>query len=208
MIRAIIALLLCCAASAHAQTQQQSQPEPALADQARAAAKAKESAKHAKVVTDNDVVEEKKQSNGPFPELGTLPVDWAGVTEASRQKAAVIVEKMVQFIATHPKDEAKRTISDWFKDEEQTIKDLKQRKDQLDGFSYTGSYSSESGGKVSSIAAGLDSSDRNGKDEVNRSLNHIESQLSAVRELGAKRGILWSWMLPNERDVRDKPIIF
>src|SRR3954463_7967788 len=196
------------AVSAYAQTQQASQPEPSLADQARAAAKAKESGKHAKVVTDNDVVEEEKQSNGPFPELGTLPVDWAGVTEASRQKAAVIVEKMVQFIATHPKDEAKRTISDWFRDEEQAVKDLKQRKDQLDGFSYTGSTNYDSSGRVYSQAAALDRADSNGRDDVNRSLNHIESQLSAVRELGAKRGILWSWMLPNERDVRDKSIIF
>jgi hypothetical protein len=59
-----------------------------------------------------------------------------------------------------------------------------------------------------SIAASLDRADRNGKDEVNRSLSHIESQLSAVRERSAKRGIPWSWMLPNEKDVRDKPIIF
>src|SRR3954447_7776501 len=108
MIRLVIALLLCCAPWVQAQTQQSSQPEPSLADQARTAAKAKENAKHAKVITDNDAVEEKKQSNGPFPELGTLPVDWAGVTEASHQKAGIIVEKMVQFIATHAKDEAKR----------------------------------------------------------------------------------------------------
>ncbi len=208
MIRLLIALLFCSAALLPAQAQQQGQPEPSLADQARAAAKARESAKHAKVVTDNDAVEEKKSSSGPFPELGTLPVDWAGVTEAANQKAAVIVDKMVQFIATHPKDEAKRTISDWFKSEEQTIKDLKQRKDQLDGFSYTGSTNYDSSGRIYSQAAALDRADRNGKDDVNLSLNHIESQLSAVRELGAKRGILWSWMLPNQRDVRDKPIIF
>src|SRR3954471_17347780 len=208
MMRAFIALVIFSAAFAQAQTQQSSQPEPSLADQARAAAKAKESAKHAKVVTDNDAVEEKKQSNGPFPELGTLPVDWAGVTEASHQKAAIVVEKMVQFIATHPKDEAKRAITDWFKDEEQTIKDLKQRKDHLDGFSYTGLTNYDSSGRVYSHAAALDRADRNGKDDVNRSLNHIESQLNAVRELGANRGILWSWMLPNEKDVRDKPIIF
>ena len=208
MIRIIIAALLCCAASLHAQTQQQGQPEPSLADQARAAAKAKESAKHAKVVTDNDAVEAKKQSNGPFPELGTLPVDWAGVSAASNEKADVIVGKMVEFIATHPKDESKRTLSDWFSAEEQTIKDLKQRKDQLDGFSYTGAPSSNNSGSMYSIAGALDRSDRNGRDEVNRSLNHIESQLSAVRDRGAKRGIPWSWMLPNEKDVRDKPIIF
>src|SRR3954449_9088185 len=208
MKRLIIATLLCGSALAQTQAPPPTPPEPSLADQARAAAKAKESAKHAKVVTDNDVVEQKKQSSGPFPELGSLPVDWAGVTEASRQKAAIIVEKMVQFIATHPKDEAKRIISDWFKDEEQTIKDLKQRKDQLDGFSYTGSTNYDSSGRVYSQAAALDRADRNGKDDVNRSLNHIETQLSAVRDLGAKRGILWSWMLPNERDVRDKPIIF
>src|SRR3954452_7545282 len=208
MKRRIIAALLCGSAFAQRQTPPPNPPEPSLADQAKAAAKAKESAKHAKVVTDNDAVEEKKQSNGPFPDLGTLPVDWSGVTEASHQKAAVIVEKMVQFIATHPKDEAKRTISDWFKSEEQTIKDLKQRKDQLDGFSYTGSTSYDGSGRVYSQAAALDRADRNGKDDVNRSLDHIESQLSAVRELGAKRGILWSWMLPNQKDVRDKPIIF
>jgi len=207
MSRLIIAVLLCCAASVHAQTQQ-NQAEPSLADRARAAAKAKESAKHAKVVTDNDAVEEKKKSNGPFPELGTLPVDWAGVIPAANEKAEVIVGKMVQFIATHPKDEAKRTISDWFSAEEQTIRDLKQRKDQLDGFSYTGSTNYDGSGRVSSMASSLDRADRNGKDDVNRSLNHIESQLSAVRERGAKRGIPWSWMLPNERDVRDKPIIF
>src|SRR3954462_6424779 len=206
MMRAFIAIVLFSAV--FVQAQQPSQPEPSLADQARAAAKTKESAKHAKVVTDNDVVEQKKQSSGPFPELGTLPVDWAGVNEAARQKAAVIVEKMVQFIATHPKDEAKRAITDWFKDEEQTIKDLKQRKDQLDGFSYTGSTSYDGSGRIASQAAALDRADRNGKDDVNRALNHIESQLSAVRELGAKRGILWSWMLPNQKDVRDKPIIF
>src|SRR3954464_3627549 len=139
MMRVLIAIVFFTVTLLRAQTQQPTPSEPSLADQARAAAKAKESAKHAKVVTDNDVVEQKKQSSGPFPDLGTLPVDWAGVNEAARQKAAVIVEKMVQFIATHPKDEAKRVISDWFKDEEQTIKDLKQRKDQLDGFSYTGS---------------------------------------------------------------------
>lgn len=207
-MRVLIAIACLSAAFLQAQTQQPSPPEPSLADQARVAAKAKESAKHAKVVTDNDAVEEKKKSNGPFPELGTLPVDWAGVSEASRQKAAVIVEKMVQFIATHPKDEAKRTITDWFKDEEQVIKDLKQRKDQLDGFSYTGSTNYDSTGRIYSQAGALDRSDRNGRDDVNRSLNHIETQLSAVRELGAKRGILWSWMLPNEKDVRDKPIIF
>src|SRR3954471_24081809 len=206
MIRAFITIVMF--SSVFVQAQQPSQPEPSLADQARAAAKAKESAKHANVVTDNDAVEEKKQSNGPFPELGTLPVDWAGVDDAARQKAAVIVEKMVQFIATHPKDEAKRTVSDWFKSEEQTIKDLKQRKDQLDGFSYTGSTSYDGSGRVYSQAAALDRADRNGKDDVNRSLDHIESQLSAVRDLGAKRGILWSWMLPNQKDVRDKPIIF
>src|SRR5882757_7477127 len=114
MIRIIIAVLLCCAAAVHAQTQQQSQPEPSLADQARAAAKAKESAKHAKVVTDNDAVDEKKKSNGPFPELSPLSVDWAGVSAAANEKADIVVGKMVQFIATHPKDEAKRTISDWF----------------------------------------------------------------------------------------------
>jgi len=208
MKRLIIATLLCGSALAQTQAPPPNPPEPSLADQAKAAAKAKESAKHAKVVTDNDAVEAKKQSNGPFPELGTLPVDWSGVNDAARQKAAIIVEKMVQFIATHPKDEAKRTISDWFKDEEQTIKDLKQRKDQLDGFSYTGSTNYDASGRVYSQAAALDRADRNGKDDVNRSLNHIESQLSAVRDLGAKRGILWSWMLPNERDVRDKPIIF
>src|SRR3954463_1045751 len=208
MMRVLIVIVCFSAAPLRAQTQQPSQPEPSLADQARTAAKAKENAKHAKVVTDNDAVEEKKQSNGPFPELGTLPVDWSGVNDAARQKAAIIVEKMVQFIATHPKDEAKRTISDWFKDEEQTIKDLKQRKDQLDGFSYTGSTSYDGSGRVASQAAALDRADRNGKDEVDRSLNHIESQLSAVRDLGAKRGILWSWMLPNEKDVRDKSIIF
>ena len=207
MIRIAIAVALCCAASMNAQTQT-SQPEPSLADQARVAAKARESAKHAKVVTDNDAVEEKKKSNGPFPELGTLPVDWAGVSAAANEKADVIVSKMVQFIATHPKDEAMRTIKDWFKDEEQTIKDLKQRKDQLDGFSYTGSTGYDSTGRVYSQAAALDRSDRNGKDEVNRSLNHIETQLSAVRDRGAKKGIPWSWMLPNQKDVRDKPIIF
>jgi len=209
-MRVLIAILLFSATHlrAQGQAQQAAQPEPSLADQARAAAKAKESAKHAKAVTDNDVVEQKKQSSGPFPELATLPVDWAGVNEAARQKAAVIVEKMVQFIAAHPKDEAKRTITDWFKNEEQVIKDLKQRKDQLDGFSYTGSTNYDSSGRVYSQAAALDRADRNGKDDVNSSLNHIEAQLSAVRELGAKRGILWSWMLPNEKDVRDKPIIF
>ena len=206
MSRLIIAVLLCCAASVHAQTQQ-NQAEPSLADRARAA-KAKESAKHAKVVTDNDAVEEKKKSNGPFPELATLPVDWAGVSAAANEKADVVIGKMVQFIATHPKDEAKRTISDWFSAEEQTIKDLKQRKDQLDGFSYTGSHSYDDTGRIYSAAGALDRADRNGKDDVNRSLNHIESQLSAVRERGAKRGIPWSWMLPNEKDVRDKPIIF
>src|SRR3954470_25029267 len=121
MKRLIIAALLCGSAFAQSQTPPPSQPEPSLADQAKAAAKAKENAKHAKVVTDNDAVEQKKQSNGPFPELGTLPVDWAGVSDAARQKAAAIVEKMVQFIATHPKDEAKRTISDWFRDEDQAI---------------------------------------------------------------------------------------
>jgi hypothetical protein len=208
MIRIAIMAVLCGAAFAQTQTTTQPKPEPSLADQARTAAKAKESAKHAKVITDNDAVEEKKKSNGPFPELGTLPVDWAGVTTAANQKADVIVGKMVQFIAAHPKDEAMRTIKDWFSAQEQTIKDLNQRKQQLDGFSYTGSYSSENGGSVSSLAAGLDRSDRNGKEEINRSLNHIESQLSAVRECGAKKGIPWSWMLPNERDVRDKPIIF
>src|SRR3954451_454312 len=208
MMRAFIAIVFFTTALVQAQTQQPSQPEPSLADQAKAAAKAKENGKHAKVATDNDAVEQKKQSNGPFPELGTLPVDWSGVNDAARQKAAIIVEKMVQFIATHPKDEAKRTITDWFKDEEQTIKDLKQRKDQLDGFSYTGSTNYDASGRVYSQAAALDRADRNGKDDVNRSINHIESQLSAVRDLGAKRGILWSWMLPNERDVRDKPIIF
>ena len=205
MKQVAIAVLLC--GAAFAQTQQ-SQPEPSLADQARAAAKAKESAKHAKVVTDNDAVDEKKKSNGPFPELGTLPVDWSGVSAAANEKADVIVGKMVGFIATHPKDEAMRAIKDWFKDEEQVIKDLKQRKDQLDGFSYTGSTNYDSSGRVYSQAAALDRADRNGKDDVNRSLNHIESQLSAVRDRGAKRGIPWSWMLPNERDVRDKPIIF
>ena len=206
MIRIFIVLLLC-GTWMLAQTQQ-SQPEPSLADQARAAAKAKESAKHAKVVTDNDAVDEKKQSSGPFPELGTLPVDWAGLTAASNEKADTVVGKMVQFIATHSKDEAKRTISDWFSAEEQTIKDLKQRKDQLDGFSYTGSTNYDSTGRIYSQAAALDRADRNGKDDVNRSLAHIESQLSAVRERGAKRGIPWSWMLPNQKDVRDKPIIF
>ncbi len=203
-----VLIVIVCFSAALLQAQQPSQPEPSIAGKAGAAAKVKENAKHAKVVTDNDAVEQKKQSNGPFPELGTLPVDWAGVNAAAREKAAVIVEKMVQFIATHPKDEAKRTISDWFKDEEQTIKDLKQRKDQLDGFSYTGSTNYDSSGRVYSQAAALDRADRNGKDDVNRSLSHIEAQLSAVRELGAKRGILWSWMLPNEKDVRDKPIIF
>src|SRR5438067_1625029 len=112
MIRTLIAALLFCAVSPNAQTQQQSPPEPSLADQARAAAKAKESAKHAKAVTDNDAVEEKKKSSGPFPELEPLPVDWGGLTAASNDKAAVIVEKMVKFIATHPKDEAMRTIKD------------------------------------------------------------------------------------------------
>jgi hypothetical protein len=200
-------LVLCCALAAQTQTHQ-SPAEPSLADQARAAAKARESAKHAKVVSDNDAIEEKKKSNGPFPELGTLPVDWAGVTAAANEKADVVIGKMAEFIASHPKDESKRTISDWFSAEEQIIKDLKQRKDQLDGFSYTGSTSYDGSGRVSSIAGSLDRADRNGKDDVNRSLNHIESQLSAVRERGAKRGIPWSWMLPNERDVRDKPIIF
>jgi hypothetical protein len=208
MSRLLIALLLCCAPFVLGQTQQQEKPEPSLADQARAAAKAKESAKHAKVVTDNDAVEEKKSSGGPFPDLGTLPVDWSGVNQAANDKAAVIVEKMAQFIATHPKDEAKRIVSDWFKSQEQTIKDLKQRKDQLDGFSYTGSTNYDSSGRIYSQAAALDHADRSGRDDVNRSLNHIETQLEAVRHLGAKRGILWSWMLPNERDVRDKPIIF
>jgi len=207
MIRIGIAVLLCGAASMNAQAQK-GQAEPSLADQARAAAKAKESSRHAKVVTDNDAVEEKKQSSGPFPELGTLPVDWAGLTAASHEKADGVVGKMVQFIATHPKDEARCTISDWFSAEEQTIKDLKQRKDQLDGFSYTGSTNYDSSGRVYSQAAALDRADRNGKDDVNRSLAHIESQLSAVRDRGAKNGIPWSWMLPNQKDVRDKPIIF
>src|SRR3954469_21744039 len=105
MIRAFIAIVFFSTALAHAQSEPPSPPEPSLADQARAAAKGKESAKHAKVVTDNDAVEAKKQSNCPFPELGTLQVDWAGVNDAAGQKAAIIVEKMVQFIATHPKDE-------------------------------------------------------------------------------------------------------
>jgi hypothetical protein len=187
---------------------QQAQPEPSLADQARAATKAKDPAKHAKMVADNDVIEQKKSSNGPFPELATLPVDWAGVTPAANENADIIVGKMVQFIATHPKDESKRTISDWFSSEEQTIKDLKQRKEQLEKFAYTGSTTYDSSGRVYSAAAGIEQADRNGRDDVGRSLFHIETQLNAVRDRGAKKGIPWSWMLPNERDVRDKPIVF
>jgi len=191
-----------------AQAQQQAPAEPSLADQARAAAKNKDTAKHAKLVADNDVIEEKKKGNGPFPELGPLPVDWAGVSAAANAKGEAIASKMAEFIATHPKDEAKRVISDWFAAEDQAVKDLKQRKEQLEKFAYTGPTSYDQSGRVYSAAAGIEHADNQGRDDIGRSLSHIEQQLSAVRDRGAKKGIPWSWMLPNEKDVRDKPIIF
>jgi hypothetical protein len=216
----IIAFLLGASAAALAQTSptqpaavpspQAAPPEASLADQARAAVKQK-TQQHSKLVADNDSIAEQKESNpsGPFPDLEPLPnVDWATLNAAAKERAVPIVSKMTQFIASHPKDEAKLAISDWFRTQEQTIEDLKQRKDQLDGPAYVAPHSYDSSGRIYSSAAAVESSDRNTRDGMNQSLRNIEAQLSEIRDLGAKRGIPWSWMLPNQKDVRDKPLVF
>src|SRR5882724_10984739 len=86
--------------------------EPSLAEQARTAKK--EPAEKAKVVVDNDVMENKPQA--PIPELGSPDLE-----------VNTVVDKIVRYKNTHPKDDAKQVINSWFLDQKSRIGQLNQQ---------------------------------------------------------------------------------
>src|SRR5439155_6409875 len=86
--------------------------EPSLAEQARAAKK--EPVEKAKVVVDNDVLANKP--NAPIPELGSPDLE-----------VNTVVDKIVQYKDTHPKDDAKQVINSWFLDQKSRIEQLNQQ---------------------------------------------------------------------------------
>ena len=100
--------------SAQTSTAQQMLPErePSLADQAQAAKKPP--AEKAKIVVDNDTLEHRNR--GSIPDLGSPDLE-----------VNTVVDKIVQYRDSHPKDDAKQVINGWFLDQKSRIEQLNQQ---------------------------------------------------------------------------------
>ena len=85
---------------------------PSLAEQAQAAKQ--QPAEKAAVVVDNDVLESKPKQ--PIPDLGSPDLE-----------VNTVVDKIVRYKDTHPKDDAKQVINSWFLDQKSRIEQLNQQ---------------------------------------------------------------------------------
>jgi hypothetical protein len=110
----IFVCLLGAQAWAQASAAQDILPEkgPSLAEQAQAAKQ--QPAEKAVVVVDNDVLESKPKQ--PIPDLGSPDLE-----------VNTVVDKIVRYKDTHPKDDAKQVINSWFLDQKSRIEQLNQQ---------------------------------------------------------------------------------
>jgi len=83
-----------------------------LAEQAQAAKQ--QPAEKAAVVVDNDVLESKPKQ--PIPDLGSPDLE-----------VNTVVDKIVRYKDTHPKDDAKQVVNSWFLDQKSRIEQLNQQ---------------------------------------------------------------------------------
>src|SRR3954469_3391410 len=164
--------------------------EPSLADQARAAKDAKEKnepAKKAAVHLDNDTLEHK--SNAPIPDLGSADLE-----------VNTVVDKIVQYKASHSADDAKQVINGWFLDQKSRIDKLNQQEKLYFEFQ---NRSSASGAdwEVRNHASTADNfrsaADNRALDDLWKLRDRLRGQYGKVHDRALNRGVPQAW-IPKE----------
>jgi len=187
-MRMLLISLCLLAATARAQTSttQQMLPEkePSLADQARAAKV--EPAEKAKIVVDNETLDNKKP---PIPDLGLANLE-----------VNAVVDKIVQYKETHSRDDAKQVIGGWFLDQKAHIAKLDEQEKLYFQFQNR-SASSGADWEVRNRASTADNLQRSSENQTLQDLwklrDLLRGQYGKVRDRSLSRGVPRDW-LPKE----------
>ena len=186
-ISLLVSCLTCFCAISLAQnsTAQQMVPEqePSLADAAKKATKPAPA--KAKVVVDNDAMEQKRNAASPIPDLGSPDLS---VNE--------VVGKIIKFRDDHSIEEAKRVISGWFADQKARIEQVHQRVkmyDQPVDRRASPDADFHVWQKNSVASQGMYGADNRSRAELSDLESLLRGQYERVREKALQRGIPREW---------------